>query len=115
MKKLSKSNYLKGDQCEKALFLHLNHPELKDEISDAQQALFNTGHNIGNLSQQLFPGGIDASRQDFFNFNAAVKYIRPDKMLFVIVGDLEKIEPGIRELNLGDISYMDSDGNEVNK
>ncbi len=74
MKKLSKSNYLKGDQCEKALFLHLNHPELKDEISEAQQALFNTGHNIGNLSQQLFPGGIDASRQDFFNFQAAVKY-----------------------------------------
>jgi hypothetical protein len=69
MKKLSKSNYLKGDQCEKALFLHLNHPELKDEISDAQQALFNTGHNIGNLSQQLFHGSIDASRQDFFNFN----------------------------------------------
>lgn len=30
MKKLSKSNYLKGSQCEKALFLHINHPELKD-------------------------------------------------------------------------------------
>ncbi|MCK5839591.1 MAG: DUF2779 domain-containing protein [Bacteroidales bacterium] len=74
MKKISKSSYLKGNQCEKALFLHINHPELKDEISEEQQARFDIGHNIGKLAQQLFPGGIDASRGDFFNYDAAITY-----------------------------------------
>ncbi|MCK4679383.1 MAG: hypothetical protein KAT48_14715, partial [Bacteroidales bacterium] len=74
MKKLSKSSYLKGNQCEKALFLHINHPELRDEISEEQQARFDIGHSIGKLAQQLFPGGIDASRGDFFNYEAAVIY-----------------------------------------
>lgn len=39
----------------------------------------------------------------------AQKYIHPDKTLIVIVGDREKIEPGIRELGLGEIVYLDSD------
>lgn len=46
---------------------------------------------------------------------AAKKYIHPDNMLFVIVGDVETIEPGIRELNLGEIHYLDLDGNPVIK
>jgi zinc protease len=47
--------------------------------------------------------------------NAAQKYIQPNNMLFVIVGDVDKIEPGIRELNLGEIHYLDLDGNSVNR
>jgi zinc protease len=47
--------------------------------------------------------------------DAAKKYIHPDKMLFVIVGDVEKIEPGIRELSLGEIHYLDLDGNPINR
>ena len=46
---------------------------------------------------------------------AARQYIHPDNMLFVIVGDVEKIEPGIREMKLGEIHYMDLDGNPVQK
>ena len=37
--------------------------------------------------------------------------IRPGNMVWVVVGDREKIEPGLRELNLGDIRYVDGDGN----
>ena len=72
MKKLSKSSFIKGMQCEKALFLQVYYSDLKDEISENQQARFDAGHNIGKLAQQLFPGGIDASRQDFYNYEAAV-------------------------------------------
>ena len=36
--------------------------------------------------------------------------IRPDRMIWVVVGDLAKIEPGIRELNYGDIRYVTPDG-----
>ncbi|HEX8618696.1 MAG TPA: pitrilysin family protein, partial [Thermoanaerobaculia bacterium] len=34
---------------------------------------------------------------------AGKKIIHPDEVIWVIVGDLKKIEPGIRELNLGEV------------
>jgi len=37
---------------------------------------------------------------------AAKDHIHPDAALIIIVGDREKIEPGIRELNLGEIEYL---------
>lgn len=36
-------------------------------------------------------------------YNVAQQYITPDKMIVVVVGDKEKIEAGIRNLNLGEI------------
>src|SRR4029078_7318454 len=36
----------------------------------------------------------------------AQKYIRPDHLAVVVVGDLKAIEPGIRALNLGPIKVM---------
>ena len=45
----------------------------------------------------------------------AQKYIHPDKMVITIVGDVAKIEPLIRELNLGEIVYLDAEGNPVQK
>ena len=44
---------------------------------------------------------------------AAQKLLVPDKLVWVIVGDRSKIEAGIRELNLGEIHLIDSDGNPV--
>jgi len=41
------------------------------------------------------------------------KYLTPDKMTVVVVGDLAKIRPGIEALNLGPISVLDSDGKPV--
>ena len=55
---LSKSLYIKGCQCPKALWLKKYRPELADEISAEQQALFDAGTNVGVLAQQLFPGGV---------------------------------------------------------
>ncbi len=45
----------------------------------------------------------------------AKKYIHPDALLYVIVGDAAKIEPGLRELNIGEISYLDSEGNPISR
>ncbi len=58
---LSKSSFLKGLQCEKDLYLYKHHYDWADEITDSQQAIFQTGHNVGKLAQSLFPGGVDAS------------------------------------------------------
>ena len=56
---LSKSLFIRGLQCPKSLYLHKYHPELRDEISDEQEALFQTGFEVGKYAQQLFPGGIE--------------------------------------------------------
>jgi zinc protease len=36
--------------------------------------------------------------------------VRPDNLTWIVVGDREKIESGVRELNLGDVHLMDTDG-----
>jgi len=41
---------------------------------------------------------------------AAQETIRPDHLVWVIVGDRSKIEAGIRELNFGEIRFLDADG-----
>ena len=55
---LSKSLYVKGCQCHKALWLKKYRPELADPISPSQQALFDSGTDVGILAQELFPGGV---------------------------------------------------------
>jgi len=44
---------------------------------------------------------------------AADAVIKPDNLIWVIVGDRAKIESRIRELELGDITLLDQDGNEL--
>ena len=44
---------------------------------------------------------------------AASETIQPDKLVWVVVGDRAKIEAGIRELNLGPLSFIDADGKPV--
>jgi zinc protease len=44
---------------------------------------------------------------------AATEVVHPDKLVWVVVGDRSKIEPGLRELNLGEIRLIDSDGKPV--
>src|SRR6266480_2189535 len=41
---------------------------------------------------------------------AATETIRPDHLVWVVVGDRAKIEAGIRELNFGEIRFLDADG-----
>ena len=41
---------------------------------------------------------------------AARKFIRPDEVIWVIVGDLSQVEAGIRSLNLGEVVKLDADG-----
>jgi len=44
---------------------------------------------------------------------SAAKIIRPDRFTWVIVGDRSKIEQGIRDLNIGEVQIIDSEGNSV--
>ena len=60
---ISKTAYLKFEQCQKAFFFYKRHPYLRDKISVDKQLTFNRGHQVGDLAQTLFPGGTDVSKQ----------------------------------------------------
>ena len=55
----SKSRFIKGLQCHKALWLTTHRPELQHEVSASQQAVFDAGTDVGIFAQDLFPGGIE--------------------------------------------------------
>ncbi len=41
---------------------------------------------------------------------AAKASVHPESVVWVVVGDRQKIEPGLKALNLGEIRYLDADG-----
>jgi zinc protease len=46
---------------------------------------------------------------------ASKKYVAPDKLSLLLVGDLSKIEQGVRSLNLGEVVILDVEGKPVTK
>jgi len=58
---LSKSQYMKGLQCPKALWLFKNRKDLATEPDQRRQNLFDTGHRVGDLAKQLYPGGVEVA------------------------------------------------------
>jgi hypothetical protein len=55
---LSKSLFIRGLQCHKALYLARFHPELKDPVPQSREILFEGGFEAGLLARELFPGGV---------------------------------------------------------
>ena len=53
-RRISKSRYVNYRQCPKKLWLNVYHPELADEMD---QTVFKNGTMVGELAQDLFPGG----------------------------------------------------------
>jgi zinc protease len=47
--------------------------------------------------------------------DAAKKFIRPDEVSWMVVGDLKKIEAGIRSMNLGEVIVLDTDGQVISR
>ncbi len=45
--------------------------------------------------------------------NAGKKFVRPDEIIWLVVGDVAKIESGIRALNYGEVVKLDADGNVI--
>lgn len=46
--------------------------------------------------------------------DAAQKLLKPDSLIWVIVGDRSKIEQHIKELGFGEVKFLDGDGNVIN-
>jgi zinc protease len=101
--------------------------ELEREKANATLGLpgsFETVQQLAGAYSQIIQYGLP---EDYFNTftqkvlainpdsaNAtAKKLIQPDHVMWVVVGDMSKVEAGIRDLNLGEIHKIDADGNPV--
>lgn len=69
---LSKSRYLKGLKCKKALWLN-KHKKKEAYYDESTLQVFATGNTAGDLAQQYFPGGELALVDDYPNSKAIAK------------------------------------------
>jgi hypothetical protein len=69
---LSKSRFLAGLQCHLRLWHQCYNRELASDVSPAQQAIFDTGNEVGRLATDLYPGGV-LIEQDHLHHNEAVE------------------------------------------
>ena len=101
--------------------------ELKDAQTNATLALpgsFETDQQLSGGYGTILQNGLPEDYYNTFTQKAmtvtpvganeiAKKHILPDHLVWVVVGDMAKVESGIRELNLGDVHKIDPDGNPV--
>lgn len=45
--------------------------------------------------------------------DAARKFVRPDEIIWIVIGDLNKVEKGIRELGFGEVVKLSADGEVI--
>jgi hypothetical protein len=56
--RLSKTRYLSGCQCHLKLWYDCYERELGVDVDAVTQAIFDTGHEVGRLARQRYPGGV---------------------------------------------------------
>ena len=101
--------------------------ELKDEQSNTTLALpgtFETAQQLSGAYGNILQYGLP---EDYYNTltqkalaitpdvanEIAKKYIQPEHLVWVVVGDMSRVEGGVRDLNLGEVHKIDADGNAV--
>jgi len=105
-----------------------DHPVSGDELAKIQanetlklpgsrETLDSLGQSIVDLVQfglpddyyETYAGKVRALKPADIN-EAAKEVVRPDNLIWIVVGDRAKVEAGVRELNLGEFRLMDTDG-----
>jgi zinc protease len=90
------------------------------KLPGSRETLNSVGYSITDLVQFGWPddyydtlaGKIRALKTTDLD-SAAKNVIHPDNLVWVVVGDRAKIEPGIRELGFGEVRFIDADGNPI--
>ncbi|MGH9903315.1 MAG: M16 family metallopeptidase, partial [Pyrinomonadaceae bacterium] len=59
-----------------------------------------------------YAGGVRVLTEPQLN-TAAKKFVRPGEVIWIVVGDLRKIEKGVRELGFGEVIRLNADGEPV--
>jgi zinc protease len=105
-----------------------DHPVSADELAKIQanetlklpgsrETLDALGQSIVDLVQfglpddyyETYAGKVRALKTSDVN-DAAKEVVRPDNLIWIVVGDRAKVEAGVRELNLGEFHLMDTNG-----
>ncbi|HEV2233908.1 MAG TPA: pitrilysin family protein [Terriglobia bacterium] len=108
-----------------------NRPVTPDELAKIQanetlslpgsrETLNSVGQSIIDLVQfglpddyyQTYAGKVRALKPSDVDA-AAQEVVRPDNMVWVVVGDRAKIETGVRQLNLGEIQFLNAEGKKI--
>jgi zinc protease len=101
--------------------------ELNDEQASATLDLpgsFETGQQLSGAYGEVLEFNLPADYYNTYTQKAlavtpaeanetAAKYIQPNHLVWIVVGDMSKVEPGIRELQIGEVHKIDADGNPV--
>ncbi|MBA3322196.1 MAG: insulinase family protein, partial [Pyrinomonadaceae bacterium] len=61
-----------------------------------------------------YAGSVRALTEPQLN-DAAKKFVRPGEIIWIVVGDLKKVEPGIRELGFGEVVRLSADGETLSR
>jgi len=70
--KLSKTRFLAGQQCHLRLWYECFNRDLASKTGPVQQAMFDTGHEVGRLATEIYPGGVRIE-EDHFHHEDAVR------------------------------------------
>lgn len=70
---ISKTNFIRGLQCAKSLYLYKYYPHLRKQADEKLKQLFQTGYDVGILARDLFPGGICASNNESYNIEESLQ------------------------------------------
>ena len=73
--RLSKSRFMAGHQCHLRLWYDVHERHLRTPVDAAQQAIFDTGHEVGDLARERYPGG-HLVAHDYRNIPAALAETR---------------------------------------
>jgi zinc protease len=101
--------------------------ELKDQQTNATLGLpggFETVQQLSGAYGNILQYGLPDDYYDTFTQKVlsatpdtaneiAKKYIQPGHLVWIVVGDMSKVESGIRELNIGEVHKIDADGNPM--
>jgi zinc protease len=89
-------------------------------LAGSRETMAEVGDAIENIVQYGLPDNYYttyASKVRALSINdltaAGKSFLNPDRLVWVVVGDLAKVEAGIRELNLGTAHVVDADGNPI--
>ena len=81
--------------------------ETLDALEGAAFRMINHGLPADYWSR--YAAGVRSLREAQLN-DAAKKFVRPDELIWIVVGDLRKVEKGVRELGFGEVIRLDADG-----
>ena len=56
---LSKSKFIKGQQCHKALWLNINGIDPTNRPDESSKERLSAGNEVGEEAKKLFPGGVE--------------------------------------------------------